>query len=305
MKSLLWTLPLALLASGARAAVKNFSVAERIPVILDGERTYESRRESYPFRLEIVGDDDSSMPEDRRGGRPFVAARPGERYSIRLYNPLPVRAAVNVTVDGLNTISGKPSGIADGDKWMIEPGSYIVLRGWQVNSGEARRFFFTDKPGSYAAWQGETHHLDLAANCGVVAAAFFWNGAELKQYVDDHPVYRETPRRWTEDMSGPGGATRAAKARRLSRDGAAGGAAAAASGASAAEQEAGTGMGERESHPTQQVEFTFDAGMYKPSSALAVYYDYPKPAVRPNPFPSLTFASEMPEYADGGRTDGR
>jgi hypothetical protein len=302
MKYLVWTLPLALLVPDARAAVKNYTADEREPVYEDGVRSYETLRQTYPFRMEIVGDDDGAKDEARRGGRPFIAARPGESYSIRLYNPLPVRAAVNVTVDGLNTISGKPSGIADGSKWMIEPGSYIVLRGWQVNAGEARRFFFTDKPGSYAAWQGEAHRLDLAANCGVIGAAFFWNRRELRDYLENHPVYRYTPKSWIFEGArdkGEGVGGDGASAMRRAAASSMGAAAPAAAAPPAAEQQAGTGMGERESHPTQQVEFDFDEGMYRSSSALLVYYDYPRPASRPNPFPSMSFASEMPDR--GGR----
>lgn len=291
MKSLSWTLSLSLLVPQARAAVKEFTVRNRVPVVQGGARSYESSRQSYPFRVEILADDESPKSEAWRGGRPFVGARPGERYSIRLYNPLPVRAAVNVTVDGLNTITGKPSGIADGAKWMIEPGSFIVLRGWQVNEGEARRFFFTDKPKSYASWQGETLHRDLSANCGVIGAAFFWSRSELANYYESHPVYRDTPRPWiyggvydqakkSGDIGLNGGSGMAAR-----------GAASAAS-APAPEQQAGTGMGERESNPTQQVEFRYDEGMYRASQAVLVYYDFPSPAVSPNPFPG--YAAEMP-----------
>ena len=39
----------------------------------------------------------------------IVLAEPEERYSIRLHNPLPVRVGVNLTLDGLSTITGKPA----------------------------------------------------------------------------------------------------------------------------------------------------------------------------------------------------
>src|SRR5688572_9659817 len=103
------------------AAVKEYPVRESITVIREGERHRETRRQSYGFTVEVVGDEEGSKAESWRDGRPFVAARAEERYAVRLHNPLPVRVAVNLTVDGINSITGKPSGIEDGAKWIIEP----------------------------------------------------------------------------------------------------------------------------------------------------------------------------------------
>jgi hypothetical protein len=58
------------------------------------------------------------------------------------------------------------------------------------------------------------------------------------------------------------------------------------------EEVAGTGMGEREHHPTVQVAFDYDRGMYKPSQALVIYYGFDTRPV-PNPFPNLGYADEM------------
>jgi hypothetical protein len=302
MKTLAWTLTLALTAVRAGAATARFAVDESIPIVDDGGRSYESLRQTYAFRVEVIGDDENAKGESRRGGRAFVAARPGERYSLRIYNPLPVRAAVNVAVDGLNTITGKPSGLVDGEKWMIEPGSFIVLRGWQVSKGESRRFFFTEKPGSYAAWQGDVHGLDLAANCGVIGAAFFWNSGELRDYLESHPVYRDVARPRAFALKRARGSV--GESAGASTDGAAAPSdRAAAAPALAAEQKAGTGMGERESHPTEQVQFSFDAGMYDPSRAVLVYYDFPRRERLPNPFPQMSYAPEMPEAGVAGPVD--
>src|SRR5581483_6788297 len=99
---------------------------------------------TYGFQLEVIGDDGATKPESEVNGERTITARPGERYAVRIYNPLPVRAAVNLTVDGLNSVDGKPCGIADGTKWMIPPMSWITIRGWQVSGAESRRFFFTN-----------------------------------------------------------------------------------------------------------------------------------------------------------------
>ena len=52
--------------------------------------------------------------------------------------------------------------------------------------------------------------------------------------------------------------------------------------------------GERESHPTTQVAFNYDTGMYRASQAVLIYYDFRKPTPAPNPFPGLSYAPEMP-----------
>jgi hypothetical protein len=280
-------LSLVLTASAAQAAVKERAVNCRVAIREDSRWIHEPRCQNYGFRMEIVDDSQGIKPETLNNGRPFVTAAKGERYSVRLYNPLPVRTAVNLTVDGLNSITGKPSGIADGEKWIIEPYSSIVIPGWQVSGGEARRFFFTNKPKSYAKWRGDMMGADLSANCGVIGAAYFWNQAELNEYYEAHPVYRPAPRpipysssavKASDAQAGAAPAMESIHKKMMREE---------------APETAGTGMGERESHPTYQVDFHYDTGMYSLDQALVIYYDFAK-APSPNPFPAVGFSPEMP-----------
>jgi hypothetical protein len=245
-------------------------------------------RPSIPFRIEIVSDEEGLKAESARGRHSFITARPDERYAVRLYNPLPVRVAVNLTVDGLNSIDGKPSGIRDGQKWLIDPYGEVTIRGWQVNGEESRRFFFTDKPKSYAKWQGNRMNLKLSANCGVIGAAFFWNQAELNAHYRANPVVQ---------YQGHSGALRhelRSKGAGLADMAPAYESAGARSSSRAMEkQEAGTGMGEREVHPVMNVAFHYDTGMYSARDAILVYYDFAREP-EPNPFPALSYAPEMP-----------
>jgi hypothetical protein len=208
-------------------------------------------------------------------------------------------------VDGLNAITGQPSGIEDGQKWMIDPYSSIAIPGWQVSGGEARRFFFTGKHHSYAKWRGDNMGKDLAANCGVIGAAYFWNQGELDAYYDAHPQYSYNythrplaldgfrsecdvkkaevpacgamaePESWMEAQDRAMAAPE--RARKVHK----------------AKEQAGTGMGERESNPTVQVDFTYNTGMYQPSQALVIFYGFAERPV-PNPFPAVSYAPEMP-----------
>jgi len=297
LNKVLWMGLMGLVAVNAQAAVKDFDVKYSQAVREDDRYFHENHRQPYGFRMEVVSDSDGIKPEGSRHGRPFVTAEKGERYSVRLYNPLPVRVAVNLTVDGLNSISGKPSGISDGQKWMIEPYGTVTIPGWQVNGGESRRFFFTNKPKSYAKWMGDEMDKDLAANCGVIGAAFFWSQRELDGYYENHPICRYTYHPYPYASSSD----------RIANQAMGGLSAAPASRAQAERsgtldfgmkkseprEQAGTGMGERESHPTYEVAFNYDRGMYSLSQALVIYYGFGEKPV-PNPFPALGYAPEMP-----------
>jgi hypothetical protein len=280
--SVLLILPL----SSLQAAYQTMSVPSRQLIIEDGASRYQAVQPSYMFRIELVSDNDGVKPETFKNGRPFVAAQKNERYAVRLYNPLPVRVAVNLTIDGINSISGKPSGIRDGEKWMIEPYGFITIRGWQVNSSEARRFFFTDKPKSYAKWRGRQLGQNLAANCGVIGAAYFWSQKELDAYYDAHPVYvnnRSVSRAaCAKSFNGASSLSEGTMLNRLDD----------ALQKDAKKEKAGTGMGERENFATTQVQFDYDTGMSTLSQAVVIYYDFAEAAL-PDPFPALGFAPEM------------
>ena len=101
------------------------------------------------------------------GGRCFVDAVPGADYELRLTNPLPVRVAVALSVDGLNAIDARQSDAWDASKWLIRPHQTLTVSGWQVSTERARRFYFTTERDSYAA------RLGRPADFGVVRAVFF------------------------------------------------------------------------------------------------------------------------------------
>jgi hypothetical protein len=270
-------------SSYTEAATQNFPVHLRIPIVGYGFRQLQRSEQLYPFQVQILSDAGGFKTEQAKHGRPFITAEPDERYSVRLYNPLPVRVAVNLTIDGVNTLSGKPSGISDGEKWLLEPYASVTIRGWQINGAEARRFFFTDKPKSYAKWRGDSLGKDLAANCGVIGAAFFWNQNELDQYWQAHPIMEQPELQSKRSMIFD----------HLSNEGVSGERLMPALAQAKKMQDAGTGMGERELNPTTQVDFQYDTGMYKLSQAVVIYYDFAQEPV-PNPFPELSYAPEMP-----------
>jgi hypothetical protein len=113
--------------------------------------------------------------------RRYVEAIPGEGYELRVRNPLPVRVAVALSVDGLNSIDARHTASWDASKWVIEPYGTIRIRGWQMSSARARRFYFTTERDSYAA------KLGRRADIGVISAVFY-------RERDYRPIVPITPR---------------------------------------------------------------------------------------------------------------
>ena len=101
------------------------------------------------------------------GGRWYIEAIKGREYAIRIRNPYPVRVAVALAVDGLNTIDARQTTAAAARKWVIDPYGTVVISGWQTSQTEARRFEFTTEERSYGQALGKT------ANLGVISAVFF------------------------------------------------------------------------------------------------------------------------------------
>lgn len=121
---------------------------------------------AYGFEVEVLVDG-RTLEEYYARGRRYVEALEGAEYELRIRNPLGVRVAVALSVDGLNTIDARRSSAWDSSKWVIEPYQTITISGWQMSSERARHFYFTTERNSYGAKLGQT------ANLGVITAVFF------------------------------------------------------------------------------------------------------------------------------------
>src|SRR5215831_18045759 len=118
------------------------------------------------FSVEVIVDG-RPLNEYAARGRRYVEALENAEYELRIHNPLSMRVAVALSVDGLNTIDARHTSAWDAHKWVIEPYGTITVRGWQMSSENARRFYFTTERDSYAAKLGQT------ANLGLISAVFF------------------------------------------------------------------------------------------------------------------------------------
>jgi hypothetical protein len=130
---------------------------ERVPIPTQ-------RLTNFDVDVEVSGE---PLEQYRARGRSYVEARAGYEYALRLRNPLGVRVAVALSVDGLNTIDARHLSAFNSSKWVIEPYGEIRVSGWQMSSSRARRFYFTSESDSYGAKLRQTNDL------GVISAVFF------------------------------------------------------------------------------------------------------------------------------------
>jgi hypothetical protein len=146
--------------------------------------------EENGFSVEVLIDG-QPVAEYAAPGRRYVETIQNAEYELRIHNPTGSRVAVALSVDGLNTIDARHTSAWEAHKWVIEPFATISVRGWQMSSENARRFYFTTERDSYAAKLGQ------AANLGVISAVFF---RERKPFVI-LPVTPGPPR--TNDKGAP------------------------------------------------------------------------------------------------------
>lgn len=267
---LLWASLCCFLPFTASAATKSFSFYCLTGVVRGDVVCREQQLHTYHFSIEVVSDSQGAKPENHGGLTSFIYAHPGERYAVLIHNPLPVRAAVNLSIDGLNTITGDPCTPSGGYKWLLEPNSTVRIAGWQVDSGSSRRFYFTSREDSYARWRSRQLGQDLTIKCGAISAAYFWNRRELEDYFASHPVCEY-----------PGIPVPMAEGRERKAMGC----------EECDDRQAGTGMGERIGHAVSMVDFRYDMGMYRESEAVNIYYDFARIYDPPRDFPPY-FAPE-------------
>jgi hypothetical protein len=198
-------------------------------------------------------------------GRRYVEAREGAEYAVLVRNPLPVRVAVALSVDGLNSIDARRTSAWDASKWVIEPYGTIRISGWQMSSTRARRFYFTTERDSYAA------RLGRASDLGVVTAVFFRENTP-RTHTAVPPYYE--PR--SHERSGERDENEAPRSQsegRKSRD--SGGAATAQRRAD--DGYAATGIGRSVGHDVTWIDMRLERS---PAAELTVRYEYHDALVR-------------------------
>jgi hypothetical protein len=196
-------------------------------------------------------------------GRVYVEALKGREYAIRLRNPYPVRTAVALSVDGLNTIDAEHTTAVNARKWVLEPYQTTTISGWQISRLEARKFEFTTEPNSYAQALGK------AANLGMISAAFF---KERVAAVATESAYKDGARRQPQ-----AGAEAASASQAPLGETAAGGQAFGVQSRKMNEEYAATGMGERTDHAVTRIKMDLEA---TPAHTIDIRYEFHAQLVR-------------------------
>jgi hypothetical protein len=178
----------ALRSQGASTANAEPATAEEI------ESMAEPAAIENGFSVEVIIDGRPATEYAARGRR-YIEALENAEYELRIHNPTGARVAVALAVDGLNSIDARHTAAWDAHKWVIEPYGTIYVRGWQMSSESARRFYFITERDSYAAKLGQ------ASNLGLISAVFFRERRPIT-ILPVTPAPRRSEEREKDDRSG-------------------------------------------------------------------------------------------------------
>jgi hypothetical protein len=226
------------------------------------------------FRVEILVDG-RPVPQFAAYGTSYVEALKGREYEIRLHNLLPVRVAVALSVDGLNTIDARHTTAASGRKWVIGPYETITIGGWQTSLTHARRFYFTSEESSYAQWLGKTEDL------GIISAVFF-----RERMVQPVPLAAPYGAPRPEGSAGAAGVP----APQSQADRSATGENKARASAAEAEDYAATGIGRTTDHAVRQISMDLED---TPAASVDIRYEYRPQLVRLGILPQVPADSDQ------------
>ena len=211
-------------------------------------------------------------------GRIYVEAVRGGEYALRITNPLPVRVAVALSVDGLNTIDARRTTAREASKWVIMPYQTITITGWQMSAKRARRFYFTTEPDSYATKMGQPSEQ------GIISAVFFRERQPVEVAPPAFPPEEGEERTRVEERSAPQANAPSTRDKSISS---------APSGAIAPvpnDDYAATGIGRSVHNDVHWVNMDYDPN---PAGTVAIRYEYyealvrlgilPRPYTQPDP----------------------
>lgn len=222
---------------------------------------------AYPgFSMEVLVNGQPASQYAAYGVR-YIEAFKGKEYSIRLRNPLGVRVAVALSVDGLNSIDARHTDARSARKWVLDPYQTITISGWQTSMNDARSFYFTNEEQSYGRALGKTQDL------GIISAVFFRERVVRPVPLLDEPMASQDRRDKSQERAGAAGGAPAASPQSSANQSAA---------KREAEEYAATGMGQRVDHSVVGIHLDLED---TPAASFNVRYEYRAQLVRLGVFP--------------------
>ncbi len=191
------------------------------------------------------------------GRRYYVEARAGSRYELYLTNRTADRVGVELTVDGLNVISGERDRPGPDRMYILGPYESTTVRGWRTSLEEVRRFTFVDEKVSYASRVGKAN-----AKMGWIEMAVYRERRVHARPLEEHD--RCLPRGRADEPEAKAEAQRP-EAREKSRD------SAGAAPAAPAQSYPGTGWGSAVEDQVRLVDFEAEP---VPVETMTVRYEY-------------------------------
>ncbi len=146
----------------------------------------------HKFAYGLRGENGQWLPAWTAGGRTYFEGRTGERYSVVLMNPSPLRREVVVSVDGLDTMDGQPASLRKRG-YILEPGEEFAVEGFRTGADTVAAFRFGSVGESYSQQRHGT-----SRNVGVVGIAVFEEtnkDADKRSDADPFPSNWATPPR--------------------------------------------------------------------------------------------------------------
>lgn len=274
MRRIAWIAPAAVIlllvvlagTYAARRAFAKYSADSVPPVIAYVEPAITDNG----FSVEVLIDGHAAAEYSARGRR-YIEALQNAEYELRIHNATGSRVAVALSVDGMNTIDARHTSAWDAHKWVIEPYGTINVRGWQMSSQNARRFYFTTERDSYGAKIGQTENL------GLIAAVFYRERRPIiitpitpgstrnDRAKEDERIREDNPRAETTESAGTSAPRDAAKAGTAN------------SYPPPDDESAATGIGRTISNGVQWVKMDLDP---RPVGEIAMRYEYRDALVR-------------------------
>lgn len=157
-----------------------------LPMYLQG-RTAQAgplRSNAKGYELEVLVNGVPARTYYHRG-ETQVLGRPGDRYTLRVWNRGSSEVEAVVSVDGRDVIDGQPGDFLRKHGYIVRPGSFVDIDGWRLSDQEVAAFRFTSVANSYAARTGS------ARNVGVIGAAIF----TPRVYEESAPLVKAAPPR--------------------------------------------------------------------------------------------------------------